>query len=289
MKRGNHVFIAASDLGPLLKEKFALNTNMYTNPLNSRMSVNFTDPSLREKGGYIFDKGLGTPYFTKYDTTATVLGRNDVGGANFLRYQIGRGSLYLLPDPRLLTNFCLLQPRGPDYVAKALSHVPKVQTLIWDENNTRGNVENSAVLRVIFQHSELRWAYCLALAGILLFVLFEMKRRQRVIPVMEKPLNSTVDFVRTVGRVYYEQRDNTDIALKKISYLLEFIRSQYGLKTAALDEEFVLMLAGKSGVSGEEVQALIMQIEHMQENARISDAQLIALNRKIENFYKQVR
>ncbi|MEJ7677787.1 MAG: hypothetical protein WKG06_07955 [Segetibacter sp.] len=65
------------------------------------------------------------------------------------------------------------------------------------------------------------------LAGLLLYVLFEMKRRQRIIPVITPLKNSTLDFVKTVASVYYNEKDNNGIADKKVNYFLEFVRSRF--------------------------------------------------------------
>ncbi|WP_285010361.1 DUF4350 domain-containing protein [Pedobacter faecalis] len=286
--RGNHVFIATANFGRDLSARFNISVDM-PGIVSSGKPFNFTDSALREAKPFVFDRGVGGGYFAQHNKSAKVLARNEDGNATFLRYNIGKGSLLLLADPRLLSNFNFIQPRGADFVAKALSHVPQVGTVIWDENNTRGNVDNSAVLRVIFKYPSLRWAYWLAVSGLLLYVLFEMKRRQRVIPVIEKPANSTVDFVTTVGRVYYERRDNNDIALKKINYLLEFIRSRYSLKTNHINAEFAGTLAKKSGVPDAETSRMAEQIIEIQQADRVNDVMLSSLNKTIENFYKKAQ
>ena len=45
-----------------------------------------------------------------------------------------------------------------------------------------------------------------------------MKRKQRIIPVIEPLKNSTVDFVHTVASVYFNAKDNWNI-LPSVSYL----------------------------------------------------------------------
>jgi len=233
---------------------------------------------------------LGSQYFSRFDTSkVTVLGRNQRGDANFIKYSFGKGSLYILPNPQLLSNYSLINPAGADYAAKALSFLPPAKLLIWDEYQTRGNTANASILRVIFKHAPLRWAYYIALVSILLFVLFEIKRRQRIIPVIAPLLNSSVDFVKVVGKVYYQQRDNKDIAAKKISYLFEFVRTAYRLKTGTLDESFIDDLVHKSGATEEAVLQLVTLIKNIKNGYQVSDAQLISLNKQIEHFYKQAQ
>lgn len=289
--KGNNIFIATFDVGKALKERLKLRTATVFEPTAGKSpAINFVSPWLKAGKPYIFDKGLGNQYFSRFDTARViVLGKNQRGDANFIKYSFGKGSLYILPNPQLLSNYNLINASGADYAAKALSFLPPAKLLIWDEYQTRGNTEDASILRVIFKHAPLRWAYYIALFSILLFVLFEVKRRQRIIPVIAPLLNSSVDFVKVVGKVYYQQRDNKDLAGKKISYLLEFIRTGYRLKTSALDEEFMADLAHKSGADEETVLQLITLIKNIDKGYQVSDAQLISLNKQTEHFYKQAQ
>lgn len=290
MNAGNQVFIAAFSLGKVLNDTLQLETSTNLSAKIRPYSINFINPALKAKYGYVFDKGLGDQYFTTVDTSrCTVLGKNNNGDVNFVKYTFGKGALYVLPDPQLLTNYSLLNPAGAAYAAKALSYLQKSETLIWDENNTRGAEENGSILRVFFKHDQLRWAYCLTLAGLLVFVLFEMKRRQRIIPVLLPLKNSSAEFVTVVGSVYYQQRDNSDIAQKKINYFLEYIRLNYRLKTLKTDEEFISSLVLISGAQEETTRQLFTVINTVQHGSKVTDTLLIELNKLIEKFYNQAK
>lgn len=291
MRQGNQVFIATFKINKVIGDQLKLEIRSSLNYTKEKSTpVNFVNPGLKRKQDYVFDKGLGDQYFSKIDTSkATVLGRNANGDVNFVKYTFGKGALYILPNPQLLSNYNLLNPSGAEYAAKALSYLPATETLIWDENHTRGSTDDSAILRVLFKHDPLRWAYYLSITGLLVFVLFEMKRRQRIIPVVAPLKNSSVDFVKVVGRVYYQKRDNRDIVRKKISYFLEHIRMAYRLKTTQLDEEFIAMVVVRSGVNAILVQELFAMIKNLDNAVMVHDAQLIALNKSIEKFYKQAQ
>jgi predicted nucleic acid-binding protein len=89
--------------------------------------------------------------------------------------------------------------------------------------------------------------------------------------------------------VYYEQRNNGNIAQKKAAYFLEHIRSTYNIRTQVFDEEFITTLSQKSGAKPELVKDLANQITHVNITSQISDNELIDLNRNIEQFYIQSR
>jgi hypothetical protein len=291
LRNGNDIFIATFELGQVLRGRLKIKTNVvYGITETNSVPINFVNPDLRRPKPYIFDKGLGDQYFSSFDSSkVTVLGKNQKGQANFIRYSYGKGNLYLLPNPQLLTNYNLIRPDGADYAAKALSYLDVRPTLLWDERYVKGNMDDASLFRVIFKNEKLRWAYYTALISLLIFVLFEIKRRQRIIPIIEPLKNSSVDFVKVVGSVYYEQRDNTDISHKKISYFLEFIRTNYRLKTQELDREFAETLIAKTGLESELIYSLIQLMDTIMRSKKVPDHQLISLNRSIEHFYKQVQ
>jgi hypothetical protein len=291
LRNGNDVFIATFNLGKVLRGKLKIETDMvYGIGKNESVPINFVNPSLKSLKPYRFDKGLGDQFFSNFDSLrATILGKNQKGQANFLKYSYGKGSLYVLPNPQLLTNYSLIRADGADYAAKALSYLKPTPTLIWDERYTKGNSNDASLLRVVFKNDKLRWAYYTALICLVIFVLFEIKRRQRIIPVIRPLKNSSVDFVKVVGSVYYEQRDNTDISQKKINYFLEFIRSNYRLKTQDLDEEFSADLVHKTGLPNDVIHSLVQLIKGVSASKKVTDQQLISLNKSIEHFYKQVQ
>ena len=158
---------------------------------------------------------------------------------------------------------------------------------MWDEYYTQGRVGSESNMRVFLNNDKLRWAFYIAFFALVAFVLYEMKRRQRIIPVIEPLKNTSVEFAGIVGQVYYEQRNNGNIAQKKAEYFLEHIRSEYNLRTNVLDEEFINMLSQKSGAEPELIKNLVDQVINIRFNSQISDADLINLNRNIEQFYIQ--
>ncbi|MCD0487018.1 DUF4350 domain-containing protein [Pedobacter sp. MC2016-14] len=291
MEAGNSVFMATFDIQGVLKRSLKLRSGAYyTSRDKKSVPINFVSPSARTEYPYTFGKGLGDQFFGELDTAkAIVLGKNENGETNFVKYPFGKGALYVLPNPQLLCNYSLLNPDGAEYAAKALSYVLPCQKLIWDEHHLKNEQDTKSPLSVIFKYDALRWAYYLALAGILLFVGFEMKRRQRIIPVLEPLQNSSVEFVNVVGRVYYQQRNNTDISLKKINYFLEFIRARYHLKTTVVDKELEALLATRSGIPASQISAVFYSIKTIQNTGQVTDAQLIELNKLIEQFYQKAQ
>lgn len=289
MEAGNHILIAAYQIRGVLADTLKLEiTSDFSFQNKRKYPINFVNPSLKRELDYYFDKGISGQYFSTIDSAkAIVLGQKQNNNANFIQYKYGKGSLMILPNPQLLTNYSLLREDGADYAAKVFSYLPKAETLLWDEHFSRKNGNEGSILRVLFKYEQLRWAYYIALLSLIVFVLYEIKRRQRIIPVIERPKNSSVEFVNVVGRVYYQQRNNRDIAEKKITYLLEYIRNKYRLKTIDLNQEFREALINKSGATADVIDDILDQIKFIKAGQTVRDDQLIRLNKNIEEFYRQ--
>jgi len=289
MRKGNNIFIAAFNVrgGLLSKLKLDISSD-FSLQGKRKYPINFVNPKLKRELDYYFDKGIGDQYFSSIDTAkAITLGQKQDSLANFIQYKFGKGSLFILPNPQLFTNYSLLRDDGIDYASKALSYLPKAETLIWDEYFTRPKVQDQSVLNVFFKYDQLRWAYYISIISLLVFVIYEVKRRQRIIPVIVRPKNTSVEFVEVVGKVYYQQRNNRDIAEKKISYFLAYIRSKYRLKTTEINQEFKEKLITRTSASQDNIEEIFNEINYLNAGQAVSDQQLIRLNKVIEQFYKQ--
>jgi len=289
IKEGNDVFIATNYFGKALEKYLNIKTSEYFKIISDDNPVRFANPSLDSGRYFNVDKGAGGVYFNNFDTSkAVVLGENAHHMANFLKFSFGKGSLFLLANPKFFSNYSLLKADGMAYAATALSFVKNTNKLIWDEYYSQGDNDIDSPMRVFLNNDALKWAYYITLLALLVFLFFEVKRRQRIIPIVEPLRNSTLDFVNVVGQVYYEKRNNANIAHKKIIYLLEHLREEYRVKTNKLDNEFIEMLSAKLNVERELAVGLVNLINYIDVQTYVSDSELIDLNKLIEKLYTQI-
>src|SRR5690606_995155 len=149
----------------------------------------------------------------------------------------------------------------------AMSYLPG-QNLYFDSytkyfNSYYGDAEQKSDLGWFLEQSAFKWAWYWALFFMLLFIVFNAKRRQRIVQVIKPLSNTTVEFVKTISNLYYETQDHKNLVHKKITYFLEKVRTDYNLDTSLLDEEFIDRLAAKSGKKKEQVAKLINLIKRL--------------------------
>lgn len=208
------------------------------------------------------------------------------GQPDFLRFTIGEGHLYVHAAPLVLSNYFLLQPGNREYLDRIWSVLPPdINAIYWNEYFKRYPPENN--INVLWKFPSSKWAIILALFTALIFVLFESKRRQRIIPILPPTVNSSVSFAETVGRLYYNRGDHRNLAEKMIQHFLEWVRNNYFLSTNMLNEDFVRMLSIKSGRPEASSRHLVTRIHDVRlNNVSIDDAFIYDLYTTIQSFYK---
>ncbi|MDN5287304.1 MAG: hypothetical protein JWR38_3578 [Mucilaginibacter sp.] len=284
---GNDVFIAASYFGEQFKKNLKIETRIEFGDA-SATPIKFAGKYLDTTKLYNTNRSTSKGYFTSVDTLkALVLGKNTHQHVNFVKYPMGKGTLFLNANPLMFTNFSLLSQTGAAYAATALSFTKNDNNLIWDRYYTEGRDDDGSSMRVFLRNTSLRWAFYITFFSLLFFVLYEIKRRQRIIPVIEPQANETLGFVTVVGQVYYEKRDNANIAHKKVLYLLEHLRDHYRLKTNKLDNEFTDTLSKKTGIDSQFAASLVNAVNFISVQQHVTSEELIKLNKLIENFYSQ--
>ncbi|MBI9062785.1 MAG: DUF4350 domain-containing protein [Marinilabiliaceae bacterium] len=289
---GNSVFIAAQSLSVNLLDTFKLEINepkLLQLKIMDSVSFNLANRKLKTPLGYWYKKAISNYYFTKYDSLkSTVLGFNNKGKTNFIRIQHGAGQVFINLNPLAFTNYNMLVQDNYGYIFKCLSYLPN-QSTVWDEHYKPKPFEAVSKLNYIFKNKPLRYAWYLLLIGTALFFIFEFGRKQRKIPIVRPPENSTINFVQTIGRLYFSRRNHLDIAKKRYTYFLEFIRSRYYVNTTAEPGELHQQLSEKTGIPIRTIKQLFELGSSLHHINRLSEEDLEQFNKKIEYFYDNCR
>jgi len=294
-EKGNTVFLSSNYFyGNVIDSLNVAVERQYNNLYKKESESKFTSPSL-QNNNRTFTDVIENSHFSSVDTLrTTILGTIttkdeddfDQINPNLIRVDVGEqnGKFIIHTNPFAFTNYHLMDDKE-DYAATILSYLPK-QQIIWDNNYKSGRKVITSPLRYILQNKALKWAFYISMFGLILFVIFRGKRTQRIIPVIKKLENSTVDFTRTIGELYYQHGDFTNIINKKIQYFLEFVRTNYYLDTNQLNLSFIDKLAAKSSNTKEDTKTLVDYLVFLKSKTYHTEQELIELNKKIEHFTK---
>lgn len=297
VSEGDHVFVAAHYWNPLIQDTLGFSTDHHFHlPVGvggqepDSINISFTQ---RELPGNNFRLAANvlTSSFDSLPANATALAKTSDGKVVLAALPWGKGTFYLSSTPLLFTNYFLMQDKTRPYAASALSYLPQ-QQVMWTEYYHLGRLEAQTPLRFILKEPALRWSYYLGMGILLSFVLFSLKRRQRPIPVVAPPANTSLQFAETVARLYYSQQDHLNIAHKKISYFREWLREHYQLHgwpgpADTPDEEYLQRLVRKSGKPEAQVRSLFSYITKIQQQRVLAPQDLLLLQNKIESFTRK--
>lgn len=314
--RGNDVFIAANSFASHFADTLGFRVRDYAPPVQwqkkeaasdssgldqsqpgrqqDSVRLHFTNPAVARQVGanrFAMPALAATTRFTlraELAAKATALAADERGRPVLLRVPHGRGHLYLCSVPLAFSNYFVLQPRAGDFAFASLSYLPTGREVWWDEYLKQGRRGEQSLLRVVLEHEALRTALYLALVAALLFVLFEARRRQRVIPILKPLPNTTLLFTRTVAGLYRQGANHALIAEKKIGLFQEYLRTRYHEPGLDLSDDATReRLAQKSGIPRADVDALVRRMNFVLTASQVSDAELLALNKAVNQFRQQ--
>jgi lipopolysaccharide export system protein LptC len=282
---------------------------------DSVVFANFFHDSLKTKSPYKYSHKrrygpthywwsyMNDDYLCDYSQTFTKLGyfktENDSAFVNFMRVDYGKGHFYFHSTPLMFTNYYMIEESGVDYASGVFSHLPAGKTY-WDEYNRMPHYMkqkqegmhglNEGPLQYLLSFKSMRWAWYILLAMVLVYVLFRAKRKQKPIPMIVPNNNTSLEFVQTMGRLYFLQNDHKNLCRLKMRQFLTFIRNKYHLPTSQVDNQLMQKISLKSQLPYHVVDGIFGQYNLIiKTSMMMEDTELIKFHQSIDNFYKNCK
>ena len=176
----------------------------------------------------------------------------------------GKGEVIFVSSPLLFTNYGMLEGNTSVYIFRLMSYLadlPVYRTEAYVKTDAMLVAEQSP-FREFIKRPPLRWALYLTLLGVVLFMIFTARRRQRVIPIISKPANRSLEFIQLIGTLYYQRKDHVDLVRKKFKLFAEELRKTAGVDISDVntDDSEYLLLAEKTGMNSDRLKKVIRQI-----------------------------
>ncbi|MCB0443073.1 MAG: DUF4350 domain-containing protein [Flavobacterium sp.] len=284
VSHGNNAFLSMNAFSQKLQDSLHFDSNNHY--FNDRITTTLANNKIDDKE-YQMKMGVSGYHFSSFDTLkTTVLGYHhteDSTSVNFIKVPYGNGHFYLHTQPFAFTNYYLLKDRNYQYAENVLSYIPK-GTVFWYPNKTYNSTASESPLRFILSHDGLKWAWYLFLIGMIIFMIFNAKRKQRIIPIVKPLENTTVDFTKTIGNLYFQEGNHDTIMEKKIIYVLEKLRQDYLIDTQNLDDDFIKKVPQKTGKYISLIEKVVLLIKRQRKTFKSTEADLIELNNTLEKI-----
>lgn len=298
VERGDNAFIAASqwEVQNLMDTLGIAMEYHYSQPKmvwkNGRMTwesrdtstLVFTCAPLNQGPGYHLYRGDLGNFITSFRIDSTqVLAMDQRQQVVLLRMPWGKGMIYVCSLPQAFSNYALMRDESRGFMESAFSLLPD-RPVLWDEFYKVGRMEQATPLRFVLSRTALKAAYWTAVVLLLLTIFVYARRRQRAIPVVEPPRNTSREFAETMGRLYFFKGDHTDMARKLCAYFKEDVREKLYLRRAVWDEETIAHIARRTGQPEARWAAAFRLIKHYEGAPYASEEQLMQLNKTLSDL-----
>jgi len=241
---------------------------------------------------YLDEDCFCPPFSSQLDT----LGTCSPGGVNFVAFAYGEGHFLIHTTPLAFTNLSMKEESGLAYTEAIIRQLPG-DTIYWDRwsmTSASFNREFSngprrygpGPLQYILQQPALAWAWYILLGAALCYLIFRTKRRQRVIPVLDPNRNTSLEFLQTIGRLYFLQNDHKKLALEDMALFLSYVRNRYRVPTRTLDEAFAKKLSEQAQVPLNIIKKILLLNANIKSSSYVSENTLEEFHQHIETFYQ---
>ncbi len=264
--------------------------------------------------GYFMYAGINTRHptdwtylseeaYRNFKYPVTLVGRVD-SLTNCIAVKYGSGNLIIHSNPILFTNIELGQEDAKNYTAQLFSLLRKGD-IYWDNGNRTNVYEAMSMdndgtkvshppnhektpLQYILSNQSLTWAWYSLLGMGVLFLIFSAKRRQRIVPVLVENTNTSLAFIQTIGRMYFNKQGHSELGQLQFKQWQWFVRERYGTKTNLLDAALAKNVAQRSGIPFEKIKHLIEAGQYIDNHGTGKDG-LIQFHKELDWFYKKCK
>lgn len=278
VERGNTLLLATDQINKEMEEKLALRIIddatllpfMPTPPMRDTWLQFFDTARLsdRQFSYFYFPMANRLSAGSQYQSVHT-LSTNDAGRPSALRIRMGRGQLIVATNARSFSNYFLLSNNNLHYLLGLYAYLPSYPSrIVWDDfycRNLYRQPEDYSILSALLSIPALRWAFWILVVAGMLWVLSNLRRKQKMIPVLAPNTNSTVSFVQTIAQLYYNKGDHANIARKIMAHLSDQLRSRFYLPAYLSQTDWQQVLEHKALLSKEEAGQLAALMQKAQE------------------------
>lgn len=176
-----------------------------------------------------------------------------------------RGRLIVVSNSLWFTNYGFTHDGSRQLAMRCISMLGDGPVIRLDTSLQDGKAyeESESPLRFLIKHRALRWALYLILLGIVLSMIFNCRRRQRVIPVVKKPENMAVKLIKHLGMLAYKKRDTGGLIESRYQMFEYEIRKRLLVDLNGDKEHAYSTIACATGLSEESVRSDLDDLMHV--------------------------
>lgn len=267
---------------------------------DSTLTFNFTDPDLAADTNFqysfqsrAFENNIPTDFYLMggmnpedHEAYAQVVTPDSL--IIMASFPVGEGRVFYHVKKDLFYNYSYRQNQIFDYTQKVFSFFEPQHVYLLNPitlyNAPAADSENP--LEFIMSQPALKAAYYLMIFGVLLYVFFGGKRKQKIIPVTIKNKNTSLEYIETVSQLFYQQGQHEKLVAHMRNIFHHKMQKRFFV--APDNPNYLAVLSKKSKISETELQYVMDRFKNLDDNFEFRGDQLVSLNRRLENIYKEI-
>lgn len=255
IERGNNVLIIQRSFDRYLSEQIlqadcGFNNFGWTgNIIDSNITMKWNNDKTESQKYTHIENAKSTQYnwiYLKKDTLChhyhkstdlSYLG-NSKDKCNFRKFEIGAGNLFLNSSPEFFTNYHLVGNKNHQQYVDDVLKLTKNKNYILDWNIKKPFAQRQTSsrnpkrygesdLRIILQHKGLRFAWYLLLVLSSIYLILNRKRTQKSMPILIEKKNTSLNFIQTISRLYFQRNAHRSIGQKLWKHFLYDLKNRY--------------------------------------------------------------
>lgn len=226
--------------------------------------------------------------YDEYEVLGKIQGEHNV----FFQIDHVDGYFYYHSLPYFFTNISILNDEeGLEYAEDVISFLPD-GNIYWDERskNPPSHQRVTSPLQFILNNPPLLWAYLIFIGSLILYLVFNSRRKQRIIKGKEVNENQSLSFINTISQIYRSSNRPDKLFELKRKTFTAYINKKYYFNFSKITLDNAKIIAEKSEIPIEKIEEIVLFFEEkLKIPSRVTNEDIIAINTKIEYFYKNAR
>ena len=257
----------------------------------------YEEPTYDREGG-----DLNNPYLS--------LGYINDSLVNFVKISYGEGYFYFYTTPIIFTNYYLRSKETIPYATGVLAHLNEGD-IYWDNESNmlsvppkiknagqgdytpppsgRDSFNQKTPLQYILSERGFAWAWYLLLLTGVFYLFFRAKRKQRSIPVLQPNVNTSLEFVETIGMLHWQQNDHRQLAMQQMKLLSHHVKTRYNIAINEPDSDLIIKLAVVTELPKDHLMGLFRKYSKIEGMEAITEDRLIEFHKSVDYFYKNCK
>lgn len=192
-----------------------------------------------------------------------------------LREYSNGGKLIVTTMPLVFTNYGVM-----DSDARKLSEYMssffkgrKLYRLYEEKGKNTMMEEEDGDFKYIMSQPPLKWAFYIILGLLVVYMVFNSRRRMKAIPVHKIDEDTTLQFAKVLGTFYYHQEYHVPFLMKKYDKLKSTLQSRYGWDVDKMEaSDLINRLYVITGIKKERIAKLFILIREYGQDAHVISA-----------------